>query len=153
MVIWVCITWFGRLQEKEIKFISKEFGLHWCLQKGKTRVLFCNRLAVEELLLDFREDSKKMENDYQLWIRIGIEGVAGLVMLGGIVGIFYERTSTGRGIGVRVIQLATVLLVMPIILILALEGILDNQTTAALIGAIVGYILSGIGKDEPSKKI
>ena len=93
-----------------------------------------------------------MENDYQLWVRIGIEVVAGLVMLGGIAGIFWERKTTGRGIGVRIIQLATVLLVMPIILILALEGILENQTTAALIGAIVGYVLSGIGKDEPSKK-
>jgi hypothetical protein len=40
---------------------------------------------------------------------------------------------------------------MPIILILALEDVLGNQTTAALIGAIVGYVLSGIGKDEPTK--
>jgi len=93
-----------------------------------------------------------METDYQLWVRIGIEIVAGLVMLGGIAGIFWERTTTGRGIGVRVIQLATVLLVMPIILILALEGILEDQTTAALIGAVIGYVLSGIGKDEPSKQ-
>jgi hypothetical protein len=86
------------------------------------------------------------------WLRIGIEVAAGLIMIGGIAGILWERKATGRGIGVRVIQLATVLLVMPIILILALEGVLENQTTAALIGTIVGYVLSGIGKDEPSKK-
>ncbi|MEN8107353.1 MAG: hypothetical protein ABFS22_05030 [Pseudomonadota bacterium] len=94
-----------------------------------------------------------MENDYQLWVRIGIKVVAGLVMLGGIAGIFWERITTRRGIGVRIIQLSTVLLVMPTILILALEGILENQTTAALIGTIVGYVLSGIGKDEPSNPL
>jgi len=86
-----------------------------------------------------------------LWLRIGIEVAAGLVMIGGIAGILWERKKSGRGFGVRVIQMATVLLVMPIILILALEGVLENQTTATLIGTIIGYVLSGIGKDEPSK--
>ena len=93
-----------------------------------------------------------MEIEPLLWLRIGIEVAAGLVMIGGIAGILWERKTSGRGFGVRVIQMATVLLVMPMILILALEGVLENQTTATLIGTIVGYVLSGIGKDEPSKK-
>ena len=84
-------------------------------------------------------------------MKITIEGVACLIMLGGIIGIFVERSRTKRGIGVRVIQLATVLLVLPVILILALEGVLENQTTAALLGTVVGYVLSGIGKDEKPK--
>lgn len=77
-----------------------------------------------------------------------IEGVACLVMIGGLIGIFIERSRSKRGIGVRVIQFLTVTMVLPIILILSLEGVLSDQTTATLIGAVIGYILSGIGKDE-----
>lgn len=42
-------------------------------------------------------------------------------------------------------------LVLPTILILALENILQAQTTAALMGTVVGYILAGIGKEDPQK--
>ena len=87
----------------------------------------------------------------EFWVKVGIEAVACVIMLGGMWGIFSERKRTGRGIGVRIIQLATVVLILPIILILALEDVLETQTTAALIGTVVGYILSGIGKDEPQK--
>jgi len=89
-----------------------------------------------------------MDSELQIYVRIGIEIVAGLIMLIGVIGILVERNRTKRGIGVRVIQFSTVLLVLPAILILALEGVLENQTTSALIGTIVGYVLSGIGKDE-----
>ncbi len=84
-------------------------------------------------------------------MKIWIEGVALLIMVLGVIGIFLERALTKRGIGVRIIQFATVVLVFPIILILALEGILESQTVGALVGTVVGYVLSGIGKDEPSK--
>ncbi len=91
-----------------------------------------------------------MSAEATFWVRVGIEAVACLIMLGGVIGILWERRQTNRGIGVRVIQLATVFLVLPTILILALEQILETQTTAALLGTIVGYVLSGIGKDESS---
>ncbi len=84
-------------------------------------------------------------------MKIWIEGVALLIMVLGVIGIFLERALTKRGIGVRIIQFATVVLVFPIILILALEGILESQTVGALVGTVIGYVLSGIGKDEPSK--
>lgn len=87
----------------------------------------------------------------QVWMKIVVQAVACLIMVGGIIGIFIERARTKRGVGVRIIQLATVLLVLPVILILALNGILENQTTAALLGTVVGYVLSGIGKDERAK--
>jgi F0F1-type ATP synthase assembly protein I len=80
-----------------------------------------------------------------------IEATACIIMVGGLLGIFIERATTKRGIGVRVIQLATVMLVIPAIIILSLESILSEQTTGTLVGAIVGYVLSGIGKDEPTK--
>ena len=79
-----------------------------------------------------------------------IEAVSLLIMVVGVAGIFIERIWRNRGIGVRVIQFLTVILVVPTILILSLEDVLNTQTTATLLGAVMGYILSGIGKDEKS---
>ena len=81
-----------------------------------------------------------------------LEVTAAAIMVVGVIGLFVERIWRKRGIGVRVIQLLTVILVLPVVLILALEGVLKGETVATLIGAVVGYILSGIGKDEPNKK-
>ena len=80
-----------------------------------------------------------------------LEIAAAIIMVGGLLGVFVERFKSQRGIGVRTIQFLAVIFLVPTILILALEGAIDNSTVAALIGAIVGYILSGIGKDEPNK--
>lgn len=85
-------------------------------------------------------------------MKVAIEIVACLIMIGSIIGIFIDRWRTKRGIGVRVIQFVAVTLVLPIVLILALEGVLSGETTATLLGTVVGYILSGIGKDEPPKQ-
>lgn len=71
-------------------------------------------------------------------------------MIIGVVSLFCERIKTKKGIGVRVIQVLTVILVLPVVLILALEKIIMGETVATLIGAVIGYILSGIGKDEPT---
>jgi len=77
-----------------------------------------------------------------------IELIAAIIMICGLAGILYDRIKYKKGIGVRVIQFLAVVFVVPAILILALEGILSTESTAALLGAIIGYILSGIGKDE-----
>jgi len=81
-----------------------------------------------------------------------LELSAVIVMVGGLIGIFVERCRTKRGIGVRVIQFLSVVLVIPVIFILALEKVLSSETVGTLLGAVVGYVLSGIGKDEPTKK-
>jgi predicted transporter len=81
-------------------------------------------------------------------MKVAIEIIACLIMVGGLAGIFIERIWRNRGIDVRVIQFLTIVLIIPVILILALEDILKGQTTAALIGTVIGYILSGIGKKE-----
>ena len=80
-----------------------------------------------------------------------IELLAAGIMVAGLIGIFIERLITKRGIGVRVIQFLAVTLIIPSILILSLEGILEAQASATLFGTIVGYVLSGIGKDEVTK--
>lgn len=76
------------------------------------------------------------------WIEIILAGI----MLFGLIGIFHNRLKLKKGIGVRVIQLTTVILLLPTILILALEEFLSLDVVATLLGAIVGYVLAGIGE-------
>lgn len=80
-----------------------------------------------------------------------VEVAAAVVMVVGLVGVLFERYSSKRGIGVRVIQFLAIVLLVPTILILALEDVLSSETVATLLGAAIGYVLSGIGKDEPAK--
>lgn len=48
------------------------------------------------------------------------------------------------GSGVRVIQLIGAGTLLPSIVILALEGLIDGAAVAALVGAFVGYLFSNI---------
>lgn len=66
--------------------------------------------------------------------------------------LMIERLVSGRGIGVRAIQVFAIGLVVPLVLILALESKLSNETLAALIGSLIGYLLSGIGEPEGRTK-
>ena len=81
---------------------------------------------------------------------IYLDAAAVIVMAIGIIGIFINRWCLERSIGVRIIQFLSVTLVVPVVFILALEGILASETVGTLLGAVVGYTLSGIGKDEPN---
>jgi hypothetical protein len=74
------------------------------------------------------------------WIEIILVGI----MFLGLIGIFHNRIKLKKGIGVRVIQFTTILLLLPTILILALEELLNLDVVATLLGAIVGYVLAGI---------
>ena len=81
-----------------------------------------------------------------------VECVAAGIMLLGIGGVIFQRIKTGMGIGARVIQFSAVVLVVPAIMILALEKVLTPETTATLFGTITGYLLSGIGDYKPKLK-
>ena len=72
-------------------------------------------------------------------------------MFASLAVIYGERIYTKKGIGARTIQMTGVLLVVPLIGILALHDILEKQTTATLLGALTGYLLSGVGSYEPPK--
>jgi hypothetical protein len=74
-----------------------------------------------------------------------------IFMFVGLIAVYAERLYTKKGIGARTIQITGVLLVVPLIGILALHGILEKQTTATLLGALTGYLLSGVGSYEPPK--
>lgn len=75
-----------------------------------------------------------------------------LMMIGGLGGILYDRITNSKGIGVRVIQFLSVVFIIPTIIILAIHNSISSETIATLLGTVIGYILSGVGKDEQNKK-
>ena len=80
--------------------------------------------------------------------RYVVEVVAVLLMVGGVGGIFYGVFKGTITLSFRTIQFLAIAFVVPAILIMSLERTIGNEATAALIGTIVGYALSGIGKSE-----
>jgi|SRR5690242_13910648 hypothetical protein len=71
----------------------------------------------------------------------------------------YRKTTTKKdgstedrpmGIGVRIIQLIGLFLIVPLVAILSLEGKLSGEGTGTILGAVVGYALSGIREPIPS---
>lgn len=81
-----------------------------------------------------------------------IEVLAIIVMLVGLIGIMIDRIFFKKGISVRVIQLIAVIFIIPTILILSIEDFFDSDVVGVLLGAIVGFILSGVGRDETNLK-
>lgn len=77
-----------------------------------------------------------------------IELIAAAAMLFGLMGALYIRLKLRKGIGLRAIQFTAVILLIPTVLILSLEGVLASETVAALLGAVAGYVLSSLGEDE-----
>ena len=89
---------------------------------------------------------------YIHWIEI----IAALTMLATVIGIGINRCLKNadgkvKGIGVRVIQYMAMGAIIPTVLILSLEGVLDGSATAALLGAIAGYLFSHIAEYDKSK--
>lgn len=66
------------------------------------------------------------------------------------IGFLIHRTIVKKsatehfGIGVRAVQFVSVGMLLPTIIVLALERLIDGCTVAALIGALVGYLFAGI---------
>jgi hypothetical protein len=77
-----------------------------------------------------------------LWIEI----VALIIMGGGVGGFLMLRGQNGQTISLRSIQYLAIVLTIPTVLILALENILSSEATSALVGAVIGYALSGLGR-------
>lgn len=59
-----------------------------------------------------------------------------------------DESSKSSGISKRVIRYTTVILLVPTIGILAVQGILGSEGTAALFGAIIGYMLRGFDESD-----
>jgi hypothetical protein len=78
-------------------------------------------------------------------LELGFMGVMILI----VIGVFLQRIISGKSIGARVIQFLALGLLVPGILILALEKVLISETVAALLGGMAGYILSDVGRYDP----
>ena len=68
-----------------------------------------------------------------------------------IIGMLALLVKQGKGIGPRIIQFVGVCFAFPAILILALEGKIAQESLGFVLGTIMGYVLSGISKEEPPK--
>ncbi|WP_374763393.1 hypothetical protein [Yunchengibacter salinarum] len=67
-----------------------------------------------------------------------------------VVAVIINRLSSGKGIGVRVVQFTAAAMVIPGVVILATGGFIGGETSAALIGAFIGYLFANIGNFEKS---
>lgn len=79
--------------------------------------------------------------------------IMGLVMLIGVIGLVVNRVLTRKGIGQRVIQFATVVILTPSVIILAALKLIDSAATQVLLGGVAGYVLSSMsrGRDVPTE--
>jgi len=75
-----------------------------------------------------------------------IEGAMALVMLVGMTGLAINRLKTDKGVGVRAIQFAGIVTLPPVVVILALEGMMEHGATPALVGALTGYLFGEFSK-------
>lgn len=83
--------------------------------------------------------------------RFWIEIISAATMAIGVVSVVVHRIKLEKGMGVRSIQFLALVILGPIVLILALEGILEKSAVGALIGALVGYLFTNIGKYDERK--
>ena len=77
------------------------------------------------------------------WLEVALV----LFMLIGLVLVLYERIKSGKGPWKGTVQTLAVILVFPTIILLAFEGKVKEDATATLLGALIGYVLSGMGKE------
>ncbi len=83
-----------------------------------------------------------------MWWKIIVEVLAALIMLGGVGGILYGVLKGTLAFSSRTIQFVAISCILPGTLILSLERSLGNEGTAAIYATIVGYVLSGLGKQD-----
>jgi hypothetical protein len=78
-----------------------------------------------------------------------------LVLAVGVVlmplAVLAERLFRKKGIGVRAIQFTGTAMLMPAVILLGLKGLLDGATIAALVGAFVGYVFSGLAEFDRNR--
>ena len=80
--------------------------------------------------------------------RFAVEIIAVLIMFGAVGGTYYGVMKGIIALNVRTIQFLAIAFLVPAVLVLAMERAIGSEATSALIGIIVGYALSVIGKSE-----
>lgn len=57
-----------------------------------------------------------------------------------------QRMRSGKGIGVRAIQFVAVATVVPAVVLLAMQGLMQGETVAAILSGVTGYLLGNVSK-------
>lgn len=73
-----------------------------------------------------------------------VELAAVAAMLIGLLGAIIIGLKSG--LGPRIIQFAGAVMLVPVVLILALEKVLEPAALGTVIGAVIGYLLSGVSE-------
>ncbi|WP_367715729.1 hypothetical protein AB2N04_16900 [Nitratireductor sp. GISD-1A_MAKvit] len=81
------------------------------------------------------------------WVQILSAIVFPLVILV----VFLNRKYTQKGIGVRIVQFTAAAMFIPGIVILATGNYIGGETSAALVGAFIGYLFSNISAFDDKK--
>src|ERR1700756_767240 len=87
-----------------------------------------------------------------------IDGGLVLLMCAGVVSLVVILVKRNRGIGSSAIQFVGVCLVIPAVVLLSLEDKVSKENVGTILGAVIGYVLAGIGessdkgKDHPTNK-
>jgi hypothetical protein len=77
-------------------------------------------------------------------VRLTIEVGAGLIAVMGAGFVIAERLISRRSLDLRAIQFLALMMFAPLVLILALERVIDGGAAAALVGAIAGFLLADL---------
>jgi hypothetical protein len=89
----------------------------------------------------------------KFWIEVILAATMLIVPLAVLIQRSIAKKSDGAhfGMGVRITQLIGVCNVLPALIILGMEGLLDGSAMAALGGALVGYLFSGLAEFDRRK--
>ncbi len=80
---------------------------------------------------------------YNVWIAL----IAVLIMAGSLGGVLYLVIKQQTAITNKLIQLIAVTFVLPLLVTLGIMNVLGRETIGTLLGVVVGYVLSGFGKE------
>jgi len=80
---------------------------------------------------------------YPMWIAI----IGVLIMGAGLGGVLYLAIKQNAVIGTKAIQFTAVVFIFPLLLVLGITNVLGRETIGVILGVIVGYVLSGFGRE------
>jgi hypothetical protein len=78
-----------------------------------------------------------------IWIAI----IGVLIMAGGLGGIFYLVIKQNATLGMKTLQFLAIVFILPLMLVLGVMNVLGRETIGTILGVVVGYVLSGFGKE------
>jgi hypothetical protein len=83
----------------------------------------------------------------QEWVEIIVAATIPLAL----IAVFFNRWHSGKNLGVRAIQMLAAAMLMPSVIVLAMEKILDGAAVAALVGGAIGYLFANISDYDRHK--